>query len=105
MSEHFVVITTCSDRDSAKSLAAKMIKAKLAACVQLDEIESFYEWQGEVENGSEVRLMIKTQAFLYAELEVFIKEHHSYEVPEIIALPIQAGSKEYLSWIDDETTS
>ncbi len=101
--KHCIILTTCPDIESAKKLAAMLVKAKLAACVQLCPITSFYCWEDELHIEPEIRLIIKTKALLYKSVEAFIKEHHSYDTPQIIQTPIDKGSTEYLAWIDDNT--
>jgi len=98
-----VVITTCGSNEEGEKLASQIVEAKLAACVQLSSITSYYTWEGKVNRDPECKLVIKTRKALYNQVESFIKEHHSYDVPEIIELPIHSGSKEYLSWIDEVT--
>jgi periplasmic divalent cation tolerance protein len=98
-----VVITTCGSNEEGEKLASQIVEAKLAACVQLSSITSYYTWEGKVNRDPECKLVIKTRKALYDQVESFIKEHHSYDVPEIIELPIHSGSKEYLSWIDEVT--
>ena len=99
-----VVITTCGSSEEGEKLASQLVESKLAACVQLSSITSYYRWEGKVNRDPEYKLLIKTRKALYDQVENFIKENHSYDVPEIIELPIQSGSKEYLSWIDEVTT-
>jgi len=98
-----VVITTCGSTEEGEKLASEIVAGKLAACVQLSSITSYYTWEGKINRDPECKLVIKTRKALYDQLERFIKEHHRYNVPEIIELPIQAGSKEYLAWIDEVT--
>jgi periplasmic divalent cation tolerance protein len=98
-----VVITTCGSNEEGEKLASQIVEAKLAACVQLSSITSYYTWEGKVNRDPECKLVIKTRKALYDQVESFIKEHHSYDAPEIIELPIHSGSKEYLSWIDEVT--
>lgn len=98
-----VVITTCASREEGENLASQIIASKLAACVQLSSITSYYTWEGKTNRDQECKLVIKTRKALFGPLERFIKEHHSYDVPEIIELPIHAGSKEYLAWIEEVT--
>ena len=98
-----MVITTCGSNEEGEKLASQIVEAKLAACVQLSSITSYYTWEGKVNRDPECKLVMKTRKALYNQVESFIKEHHSYDVPEIIELPIQSGSKEYLSWIDEVT--
>ena len=99
-----IVTTTFSSQQEARVMAKKIIAAKLAACVQVDEVESFYMWEGECCDEREFRLQIKTRKELFLKLERFILEHHSYETPEIILCPIIKGSKDYLDWIDSSVS-
>ncbi len=97
-----IVFVTTPNSEEAEDLAKKIIEAKLAACVQiLPEMRSFYFWEGKVQNDSEHLLLIKTLEEKYAELEKFIKENHSYDVPEIAALSSEKVSDDYLKWIKD----
>jgi periplasmic divalent cation tolerance protein len=100
-----IIITTCERKNEAKALALKIIDEKLAACVQISSIQSYYSWNGKIENGQEYKLLIKTRNKLYDHLEIFIKKNHPYEVPQIIKIPIQEGSDEYLDWIDETTNN
>lgn len=102
--ENIVVLTTTDSTDAAARLAHQVVEARLAACVQVVPIHSVYRWQGAVQEEAEVLLLIKTRASGFERLEAFIKAHHTYETPEIVALPIVAGSAEYLGWIGTETT-
>lgn len=105
MSEPLVVLTTLPDEASARALARELIAARLAACVQvLPPCRSVYRWQDAVEEATETPLQIKTSAACYAALERAIVAAHPYDVPEIIALPVQAGLPAYLDWITAETT-
>ncbi len=99
-SKFIVVQTTLESFEQAKELAQKIISNALGACVQIMPITSFYQWEGKLEEASEVLLQIKTKASLFKKLEAFIKENHPYEVPEIIALPIVHLLKDYAKWID-----
>ncbi len=97
-----VVLTTVSDSGEAESLAQKIVESKLAACVQiLPQMTSVYFWEGKVRQDSEFLLFIKTLPEKYDELEKFISENHSYEVPEIVAIPAEKVLGNYLSWIQD----
>jgi len=104
MSEHeylFVSITTTSSEE-AERIAEALVQERLAACVNIvPAITSIYRWQGEVHRDSEVLLIAKSRPGLFDPLVARVKELHSYEIPEIIALPITAGSKAYLKWIDE----
>jgi periplasmic divalent cation tolerance protein len=99
-----IVLTTVNDARQSEALSGKILEKKLAACVQIQKIKSFYRWQGKVEHNDEYLLLIKTRSGLFAELSAFIKENHSYQTPEIVELPIENGSDEYLGWIRDETS-
>jgi periplasmic divalent cation tolerance protein len=99
-----VILTTVPDRETADRIAAVLVEAKLAACVNiLPSVRSVYRWQGVVEKTDENQLLIKTAVERYREVEEAIRAHHPYEVPEIIALPISAGLPAYLQWLADET--
>ncbi len=98
-----MVITTVENRSQAQKLAQKVLQAKLAACVQLEDIESLYMWDGRLQNDGEVRIVFKTKATLYTKLQNLIKQHHPYDVPQIVEVAIEKGSQEYLDWIGEET--
>jgi periplasmic divalent cation tolerance protein len=97
-----VVFLTAASGEEATRLADLLIGAHLAACVQiLPEMESVYRWQGQVERQSEILLIVKTTAGRFAELETEVRALHSYETPEIVAIPIVTGSQPYLDWVSD----
>lgn len=98
-----VVLTATATAEEAESLARGIIEAQLGACVQIQAIRSIYRWQGALCNESEFRLSIKTRQARFVALERFIRARHSYETPEIVQIPITAGSAAYLQWIDEET--
>ena len=99
--KHIVVFVT-TPKKNAKQIAAHLMSRKVAACVNIVfSVKSFFWWEGEVDSANESLLVIKTQMKLFDKLKKAIKSKHPYTVPEIIALPIIAGSKEYLDWIDD----
>ena len=97
------MLTTTPTREEAQTIARLLIEEKLAACVQLLPIESFYFWQGKTQNEAEVLLLIKTRTALFENAIARIKEVHSYTVPEIVAVPFAAGFAGYLSWIGEVT--
>ncbi|MBI5938351.1 MAG: divalent-cation tolerance protein CutA [Betaproteobacteria bacterium] len=98
-------ITTLPDADAAGKLAAALIEQGLAACVNiLAPCKSVYRWQGSVHTDDEVPLLIKTSAERYAALEGYLRQHHPYELPELIALDIAQGLPAYLAWLATETT-
>jgi periplasmic divalent cation tolerance protein len=102
--EFILIISTVNNPDEAKKLAGLLVKEKLAACVSiLSPVVSIYRWQNKVETEDEIVLFIKTVKNKYKEVEKLISENHSYEVPEIIALPIVRGEEKYLQWIIDNT--
>ena len=99
-SDVLVVLTNLPDRDAALKLAAVLIENRLAACVNvLDGCTSVYRWKDEVETVREVPVLIKVSASAYFRLETAIRQHHPYELPEIVAVPVRAGLEEYLDWV------
>jgi periplasmic divalent cation tolerance protein len=100
--EAIVVLMTAANGEEAARLADLLIGAHLAACVQiLPEMESVYRWQGKIERQSETLLLAKTLRSKFEELEREVRALHSYDTPEIIALPIVAGSAPYLAWLTE----
>ncbi|NJO39979.1 MAG: divalent-cation tolerance protein CutA [Cyanobacteria bacterium RU_5_0] len=97
-----VVLVTASSQGEADKIAEVLVRAKLAACVSLMPIRSIYTWKGEVHSDEEWQLVIKTDLSQFDRLEAMVREVHSYDVPEIIALPILAGSLPYLQWIAEQ---
>jgi periplasmic divalent cation tolerance protein len=100
--KYAVVITTCPNEEIAKKIAGILLEKKLAACIQLFPINSYYFWKGEICNDNEITLFIKCNQTFYGKIEESIIENHPYEVPEIIMLPIIDGLNKYLGWIDEE---
>ena len=95
-----VVFMTAASGEEATRLADMLVGAHLAACVQiLPEMESVYRWEGKIERQSEVLLLAKTTLAKFADLEREVRALHSYETPEIVAVPITAGSAPYLEWL------
>ena len=101
--EYSLFITTFADKESAKKTAGLLVEKRLAACVQLFPIESVYLWKDDIYDENEVILFIKSKTMLFDKITAAVKENHSYEVPEIIQIPITDGLPEYLRWIDDCT--
>ena len=96
-----IILCTCPDKDTAEKIAGLLIEARLAACVNImPNITSVYRWQGQLEYAEEQLLLIKTRQDAYPLLEAMIKKHHPYQIPEIIAVPIERGLPDYLHWID-----
>lgn len=98
-----IVLVTASSRLEAEKIAQVLVEKKLAACVSLTPIHSIYSWKSQLCQEDEWQLMIKTDLRQFEQLEAKIKKLHSYEVPEIIALPIIQGSADYLNWISEQT--
>lgn len=94
-----IVLVTAGCRAEAEAIATFLVNSRLAACVNLVPIQSIYTWQGKLHQEQEWQLLIKTDLSQFPTLEAKIRELHSYEVPEIIAIPIVAGSQLYLNWI------
>ena len=102
--EFIQVSTTTDKREDAERISKAIVENRLAACVQISgPVKSIYWWKDNIEENEEWLIAIKTRKDLYPRLEQAIRNFHPYEVPEIIAVPVNAGSKEYLDWIDKET--
>ena len=98
-----VVFVTVPNKETAEKIARSLIEARLAACVNIvDGLKSVYWWQGKIEEDNELLLIIKTRIEVFEELVLKIRELHPYSVPEIIGLPIIAGSKDYIDWLRNE---
>ncbi|WP_454454937.1 divalent-cation tolerance protein CutA [Thauera phenylacetica] len=99
-----LVFSNMPDQDSASALAAALVEARLVACVNvLAACTSVYRWQGVVETATEVPVLMKTTVTRYAALEAAIRARHPYELPEIVAVPVEHGLPAYLDWVTDET--
>ncbi|MDH5394801.1 MAG: divalent-cation tolerance protein CutA [Gammaproteobacteria bacterium] len=104
MDEYIIVLTTCNSTDIATSIAEIVVNKNLAACVNIvNGVESVYQWQGKIARDKEILLVIKTRQSLFTQLQQVIQQNHDYELPEIIAVPITAGEKNYLKWIESAT--
>ncbi len=101
--EFGIVLTTVATPEDARRLADGLLEQRLAACVQTLAIQSAYRWKGAVQREPEQLLLIKTRAALYPAVEAYLRAHHPYEVPEIVRVPIAAGSPDYLRWLAAET--
>ena len=102
--EALLVLCTAPDGEVAEKLARGLVEQKLAACVNvIPGLRSFYVWKGELCDDAEVQLLIKTRRAHFDELAAWLGEHHPYEVPEILALPIATGSEPYLAWMSKQT--
>ncbi len=97
-----VIFITASNKKEASHIAEELVKNKLAACVNLvDNITSVFWWKGKIDKASEVLLLVKSKKSKIPKIIKLVKSLHSYEVPEIIALPIISGDKKYLNWINE----
>jgi len=99
-----VVSTALGTEDEAESLASALVEAGLAACVQVMHVRSVYRWQGELRREPEWVLLAKTRSALFGQVEAFIRERHSYELPEILQMPVSGGSPDYLRWLLEATS-
>jgi periplasmic divalent cation tolerance protein len=103
-SDVLLVLTNCPDEATATRIRGALVDARLAACVnQLGPVRSTYRWHGAVEEATEVSLLIKTTRARYPALEAHLRELHPYSVPEIVALPVERGCEDYLTWVRAET--
>ncbi|MBI4708018.1 MAG: divalent-cation tolerance protein CutA [Candidatus Omnitrophica bacterium] len=99
---YMIVFITCSSEKEGRKIAQELLKKKLAACVNIvKNIESFFWWKARIDQTKEVLLVIKSKKNKFTQIIKAVKFLHSYTVPEIIALPIIGGNKDYLRWIDD----
>ena len=98
-----IVKTTCASKEEAKYIANILVKERLAACVQLNEIESIYFWKDEICSDNETLLSIKTKKELFSKVQSIILELHSYDVPEIVEIEISNISEDYLKFIKENT--
>lgn len=102
--QYGIVLVTVASLQQGEEIAQALLKAKLAACVNLLPLESWYWWEGKINRDREYQLLIKTDLNLFSSVADTIKTLHDYEVPEIVAVPIVAGSKSYLNWMSDSLT-
>ncbi len=100
-----IINCTTANEEEAKKIAKHLIEKKLIACATImPKVNSIYVWNNQLNEDTESLMIMKTKTELYSKTEEEIKKLHSYEVPEIICIPILTGSKEYLNWIEEETT-
>jgi periplasmic divalent cation tolerance protein len=105
MTDIVIAQTTIDDEDQAKALARGAVESRLAACAHIDApFTAVYRWKNRIETAKEWRVSYKTTTDRLAELEAWVAERHSYDVPEWITLPVTGGSSAYLSWVVEETT-
>ncbi|MCC7546984.1 MAG: divalent-cation tolerance protein CutA [Burkholderiales bacterium] len=104
MEPHLLLISSFPDLAGARRFAQALLEQRLAACVNLlGPCTSMYRWQGAIETAEEVPILIKTRASLYPGVEAELRRLHPYDVPELLALPVEGGLPRYLDWIDAET--
>ncbi len=103
MTDVIQVITTTATREEAMAIAREAVRTRAAACAQVSgPVTSTYWWEGQVEEAEEYRVVLKTSRAAYERLEDVIHSLHSYEVPEIVALPMEEGGRDYLAWVKEE---
>jgi periplasmic divalent cation tolerance protein len=103
LTDKIVVLSTCGSAEEAERLARLLVDGHVAACVNvLAPTRSFYRWQGKVQNAEEWLLVIKTSRALFERVRVLLEGAHSYELPEVIAVPVVEGSPTYLAWMEGE---
>ena len=100
-----VIMTTTDSRDEARSIAAALVERKLAACVQISPIQSYYTWQGAVLNDEEFRILFKTTEDRYADVEAAVLELHSYDLPAVFAIDVTRAYAPYAEWVTDSVSS
>ena len=99
-----LILCNCPDEEVANRIALAVLESGLAACVNiLPRVQSLYRWQGKIESATEIPLLIKSTAANYPALEAAIQKLHPYDIPEIIALPVERGLPAYLNWVAAET--
>ncbi|MBN1522357.1 MAG: divalent-cation tolerance protein CutA [Candidatus Aureabacteria bacterium] len=98
--QYSLIYVSAKDKAQARKITEHLLRRKLVACVSIVEnVESHYWWRGKIENETECLMILKTKESLYPTIEKYVTEHHSYEVPEIILVPIKKGYEDYLFWI------
>jgi len=99
MTDKIVILSTCATEEDAERIARHLVDSRIAACVNVvSRVRSFYHWKGSVESANEFLLVIKSSRGLFAALRVELEKIHPYEVPEVLALPVVDGTKNYLNW-------
>ena len=106
MSHELIVFVTTPNNDEAARIADALVSERLAACVNIvAAVESIYRWEGKVTRDSETLMIIKTTDERYAELELRVRQLHSYSTPEVVAIRIELGSEQYLNWLRESTAT
>ena len=103
MTDKIVVFSTCGTEAEAEKVARALVEARLAACVNIvPGARSIYRWEGVIESTAECLLVIKSSRGLFAQLRAALEKAHSYEVPELLAVPVVEGAPNYLNWLEDQ---
>ena len=103
MTDKIIIYSTCSDLKEAQALATHLVEQHLAACVNIVRgVDSYYWWKGKVEQEAEVLLVIKTSRALFDRVRAEWERLHTYEIPELIAVPIVEGTANYMQWMETE---
>jgi periplasmic divalent cation tolerance protein len=106
MTDKIVVLSACSSEEEGRRIARKLVEERLAACVSVTrQARSFYRWKGAIEEADECLLVIKTSRALFGRLRLELEKAHSYEVPEVVALPVIEGAPNYMNWLTAELDS
>ena len=103
-SGHIVLLITTKNEEEAKRISRVLLERKKAACVNILDADSHFWWEGNIESAHESLLIVKSKASLLSEIIDLVRTAHSYDVPEIIALPVISGNQDYLDWIDDNVS-
>jgi periplasmic divalent cation tolerance protein len=106
MTDNIVILSTCSSEEEGERLARRLVDARLAACVNIiPRVRSVYRWKGQVEDAAECLLLIKSSKSLFDAVRSSLEAAHSYEVPEVVALPVLDVSPKYLKWLQENLQS
>jgi len=104
--QYIIILITAKDKKEAQKIARGLLEAKLIACANIVQgVQSLFWWQGKIDSSKEILLVLKTKKILFKRISAKVKSLHSYQTPEIIALPITDGSEDYLKWIDKSLSS
>jgi periplasmic divalent cation tolerance protein len=106
MNSPIIILSTTGSEDEASKIAEHLVSSRLAACVNIiPSITSVYRWKGEMNSDREILMIIKTDASRFEEIKTAVRSMHSYETPELIAIPIQQGLQQYLDWITESVSA
>jgi periplasmic divalent cation tolerance protein len=106
MTDKIVVFSTCATEEEAAKLARTLVEARMAACVTIvPGARSVYRWEGAIESAAECLLIIKSSRQLFEPLRTTLAKAHTYDVPELLAMPVEAGSADYLKWMEDQLSA